>query len=122
MANNWQPLQLNLPAASVRDIASAPATISAIATHGRSFWVLDNITPLRQMDGRSGGGNVRLYTPATAIRIDNDVFLGTPLPPEEPAAKNPPEGAMIDYYLKIERPGCEGGNLRRQRASWCGAT
>ena len=97
--DNWQPLQLNLPAASVRDIAVHGDDL-VIATHGRSFWVLDNITPLRQMDGRSGGGNVRLYTPATAIRIDNDVFLGTPLPPEEPAAKNPPEGAMIDYYLK----------------------
>ncbi len=40
-----------------------------------------------------------LFSPATAMRVDNDRFLGTPLPPEEPAAKNPPNGAIVDYYL-----------------------
>ncbi len=71
-----------------------------MATHGRAFWILDNITPLRQIESQSQSANVRLYQPATAIRVDNDVFLGSPMPPEEPAAKNPPDGAVLDYYLK----------------------
>ena len=76
-----------------------------IATHGRSFWILDNITPLRQaLEARgeaAGGRGSYLYRPATAIRVDNDFFTGTPLPPEEPTAENPPDGAMIDYFLAI---------------------
>jgi photosystem II stability/assembly factor-like uncharacterized protein len=97
--DHWQPLQLNLPVSSVRDITIHGDDL-AIATHGRSFWILDNITPLRQMNSEAHNASVLLFEPATAVRIDNDVFLGSPLPPEEPAAKNPPEGAMIDYYLK----------------------
>ncbi len=97
--DHWQPLQLNLPVSSVRDITVHGDDL-AIATHGRSFWILDNITPLRQMNGEARNVSVLLFQPATAMRIDNDVFLGSPLPPEEPAAKNPPDGATIDYYLK----------------------
>ncbi len=97
--DHWQPLQLNLPVASIRDIAIHGDDL-IVATHGRAFWILDNITPLRQIESQSQSGNVRLYQPATAIRIDNDVFLGSPMPPEEPAAKNPPDGAVLDYYLK----------------------
>jgi photosystem II stability/assembly factor-like uncharacterized protein len=97
--DHWQPLQLNLPVTSVRDITIHGDDL-VIATHGRSFWILDNITPLRQMDAQARTANVLLFKPATALRIDNDVFLGSPLPPEEPAAKNPPDGAMIDYYLR----------------------
>jgi len=94
--DHWQPLQLNLPVTSVRDITIHGDDL-VIATHGRSFWILDDITPLRQMNSQTSGA--RLYKPATSVRIDNDVFLGTPLPPEEPTAKNPPDGAIIDYYL-----------------------
>ena len=97
--DHWQPLQLNLPVSSVRDL-SVHGDDLVIATHGRSFWILDNITPLRQMNAQARNASVVLFQPATAMRIDNDVFLGSPLPPEEPAAKNPPDGAMIDYYLK----------------------
>ena len=97
--DHWQPLQLNLPVSSVRDITIHGDDL-VVATHGRSFWILDNITPLRQMDAQARSANALLFQPATAMRIDNDVFLGSPLPPEEPAAKNPPDGAMIDYYLK----------------------
>jgi photosystem II stability/assembly factor-like uncharacterized protein len=93
----WQPLQLNLPVTSVRDITIHEDDL-IIATHGRSFWILDDITPLRQMSAQSVSGP-RLYKPSMAVRIDNDVFLGSPLPPEEPVAKNPPDGAIIDYYL-----------------------
>jgi hypothetical protein len=72
-----------------------------VATFGRSFWILDNITPLRQVQMLVAGKTKApwLYRPATAVRVDNDSFSGTPLPPEEPAAENPPNGAMIDYFL-----------------------
>ncbi len=93
---HWQPLQFNLPVCSVRDITIHGDDL-IIATFGRSFWILDDITPLRQMSPPPQ--NVHLYKPADAIRVDNDAFLGTPLPPDEPAAKNPPDGAIIDYYL-----------------------
>src|ERR1700741_5305562 len=71
-----------------------------VATHGRSFWILDNITPLRQIADAQEARGPWLYRPAQTIRIDNDGFAGTPLPPEEPTAENPPNGAVIDYYLK----------------------
>jgi photosystem II stability/assembly factor-like uncharacterized protein len=96
--DHWQSLQLNLPVSSVRDLAIHGDDL-VIATHGRSFWILDNITPLRQVLETKKSSGPWLYSPATAIRIDNDVFSGTPLPPEEPTAENPPNGAMIDYFL-----------------------
>jgi hypothetical protein len=88
---------LNLPTTSVRDMTIHGDDL-VIATHGRSFWILDDITLLRQISPPPAQA-ARLYKPATAIRVDNDVFLGTPLPPEEPTAKNPPDGAILDYYL-----------------------
>jgi photosystem II stability/assembly factor-like uncharacterized protein len=97
--DHWQSLQLNLPITSVRDLTIHGDDL-VIATHGRSFWILDNITPLRQaLEARKASGPW-LYRTATAVRIDNDSFSGTPLPPEEPTADNPPHGAMIDYFLQ----------------------
>jgi photosystem II stability/assembly factor-like uncharacterized protein len=97
--DHWQSLQLNLPAASVPDMVIHGDDL-VVATHGRAFWILDNITPLRQAHDAVKAADSWLYRPATAIRVDNDVFLGSPLPPEESTAKNPPNGAVIDYYLK----------------------
>ena len=94
--DHWQSLQLNLPAVSVRDLVLHGDDL-VIATHGRGFWILDNITPLRQLDA---GGEVILYKPATAIRLNPERFFGTPIPPEEPQARNPISGAVLDYYLK----------------------
>ncbi|HXY03438.1 MAG TPA: hypothetical protein VEI49_07640 [Terriglobales bacterium] len=94
----WQSLQLNLPFTSVRDLTIHGDDL-VIATHGRSFWILDNITPLRQTQDAARASGAWLFHPAVAIRIDNDSFVGTPLPPEEPTAENPPNGAMIDYFL-----------------------
>jgi photosystem II stability/assembly factor-like uncharacterized protein len=98
--DHWQSLQLNLPVSSVRDLTIHGDDL-VIGTHGRSFWILDNITPLRQaqmLDAKKAG-SPWLYRPATAVRVDNDSFPSTPLPPEEPTAENPPNGAMIDYFL-----------------------
>ena len=96
--DHWQSLQLNLPVSGVRDLTIHGDDL-VIATFGRSFWILDNITPLRQAVEAKRAGGAWLYRPATAIRVDNDSFTGTPLPPEEPTADNPPSGAMIDYFL-----------------------
>jgi photosystem II stability/assembly factor-like uncharacterized protein len=95
----WQSLQLNLPVTSVRDLTVHGDDL-IVATHGRSFWILDNITPLRHAFDAGKDNAFWLYGPAAAYRIDNDSFSGTPLPPEEPTAENPPNGAIIDYLLK----------------------
>jgi len=96
--DHWQSLQLNLPVTGVRDLAIHGDDLVA-ATFGRAFWVLDNITPLRQAVDAGKANTPWLYHPATATRVDNDAFSGTPIPPEEPLAENPPNGAMIDYFL-----------------------
>jgi len=69
-----------------------------IGTHGRAFWVLDNMSPLRE--GATDSRDTFIYNPAKAIRLNPESFSGTPFPVEEPKAKNPPDGAMIDYYFK----------------------
>lgn len=92
----WQPLQLNLPATPVRDLVVKGNDLVA-ATHGRSFWILDDISPLRELTSETSAANVHLFHPATAIRIRKNVAQDTPLPPETPAGKNPPAGAIIDY-------------------------
>ena len=96
---NWQSLNLNLPISSVRDLNINGSDLIA-ATHGRSFWVLDDIVPLRQATAVEAG-RAHFYAPPSAVRVDNDSFLGTPLPPEEPQAANPPNGAVVDYYLPV---------------------
>lgn len=98
--DHWQSLQLNLPVTGVRDLTIHGDDL-IIATFGRSFWILDNITPLRQVRTLAANGTATawLFQPATALRVDNDSFPGTPLPPEEPMAQNPPNGAMVDYFL-----------------------
>jgi photosystem II stability/assembly factor-like uncharacterized protein len=97
---HWQPLSLNLPATSVRDLTIHAGDLVA-ATLGRAFWVLDDLSPLRQIAaGELDNKSAYLFKPATAIRIRRDENRDTPLPPEEPAGQNPPAGAIIDYYLK----------------------
>jgi photosystem II stability/assembly factor-like uncharacterized protein len=103
-AGHWQPLQLNLPVVSVRDLTIHGDDL-VIATHGRGFWILDNITPLWQVDQRTADTDVVLYRPAAAVRMNPEGFFGTPLPPEEPQARNPPDGAIVDFYLKAAPAG-----------------
>jgi photosystem II stability/assembly factor-like uncharacterized protein len=93
---NWESLRLNLPASSVRDLIIKKDDL-IVATHGRGFWVLDNITPLRQLN-RNEREDL-LFKPQTALRVRANLNTDTPLPPDEPAGKNPPDGAMIDYFL-----------------------
>lgn len=102
--DNWQSLRLNMPATSIRDLVIKDDDL-VIGTHGRSFWILDDITPLRQVSAATSGGNSILYKPQAAIRVRFSMWPDTPLPPEEPAGQNPPEGAIIDYYLKTKATG-----------------
>jgi hypothetical protein len=95
----WQPLQLNLPNASVRDLVIKGNDL-VIATHGRSFWILDDISPLRELSSTVANESVHLFRPATAVRVRKNEGHDTPLPPETPVGKNPPAGAIIDYSLK----------------------
>jgi hypothetical protein len=97
--DHWQPLKQNLPAVSVRDLVIHGDDL-VIATFGRGFWILDDMTPLRQISEATAAAEALLFKPANAIRLNPDGFFGTPFPPEEPQAKNPPDGAVIDYYLK----------------------
>lgn len=97
--DRWQPLQLNLPPVSVRDIVIHDDDLIA-ATHGRSFWVLDDITALRQINDDVAKSKACLFRPADAIDMPQPGENGTPQPRDEPFAENPPYGAIINYYLK----------------------
>src|SRR5438477_5714650 len=120
---NWESLRLNLPASSVRDLIVKNNDL-IVATHGRGFWVLDNITPLRQLNsvagavdpGTHGMSNTAaindrgysenlLFKPQTALRVRANLNTDTPLPPDEPAGENPADGAMIDYFLSKDANG-----------------
>jgi photosystem II stability/assembly factor-like uncharacterized protein len=96
--DNWQPLQLNLPHTSMRDLAIHGDDL-VVGTHGRSFWILDDITPLRQMSADVAKAAAIFYQPQEAIRFRWNRNTDTPLPPDTPAGKNPPDGAIFDYYL-----------------------
>jgi photosystem II stability/assembly factor-like uncharacterized protein len=96
---HWQSLQLNLPPASMRDIAVHRDDL-IVATHGRGFWIIDNITPLRQLSNEVTRANAYLFQPAVAYLLTPGNDNGTPMPRDEPIAENPPFGAVIDYYLK----------------------
>ena len=97
--DHWQSLQRNLPPASMRDLAIHENDL-IVATHGRGFWVLDDMTALRQIDDDVAKANAHLFRPADAFNLPQSSDNGTPMPRDEPLAENPPYGAMIDYYLK----------------------
>jgi photosystem II stability/assembly factor-like uncharacterized protein len=117
--DHWQPLQANLPVTSVRDL-DVHGDDLVIATHGRAFWAIDDVAPLRQVDGEAARAAAWLFRPATAIRLRPAGFTGTPFPQDEPAAPNPPAGAYLDYVLKapakrvvLEVQDEHGGLVRR---------
>ena len=97
--DSWLSLQLNLPPVSVRDVAIHGDDLIA-ATYGRGFWVLDDITALRQASPDIASAEAFLFKPADAIQLPSNSDYGTPTQKDEPEAENPPNGAIIDYYLK----------------------
>ena len=97
--DHWQSLRLNMAASSVRDVIIKGDDLVA-ATHGRGFWILDDITPLRQLNQKVTSADAFLLKPQTAIRVRWNMNTDTPLPPDFPAGENPPDGAVIDYYLQ----------------------
>jgi hypothetical protein len=97
--DDWQPLQFNLPVTSVRDLVVHENDL-VVATFGRSFWILDDVTPLRQIDSHVAAADTWLFRPPTAIRMRPGSDQGTPVPMDESLASNPPDGAVLDYYLK----------------------
>lgn len=98
---HWQSLRLNMPATSIRDLVIKDDDL-VIGTHGRSFWILDDITPLRQLTPQEINQPVVLFKPQAATRLRWSMYPDTPLPQEEPAGQNPPEGAIINYYLSSD--------------------
>jgi hypothetical protein len=96
--DHWQSLRLNMGASSIRDLIIKDDDL-CIATHGRGFWILDNITPLRQLQASIKSAPAMLFRPQTALRVRWNTNSDTPLPFDVPAGENPPDGAMIDYYI-----------------------
>ena len=96
---HWQTLRLNLPVTSIRDLVVHGDDL-VIGTHGRSFWILDNVTPLRQATPQVANSQSHLFAPQLTYRMRRNNNTDTPLPPEIPAGQNPPDGAMFDYWIK----------------------
>jgi photosystem II stability/assembly factor-like uncharacterized protein len=93
---HWQSLRQNMPATSVRDLVVHGEDL-VIGTHGRSFWILDGIGILRALP--IAGGVAALIAPPVAYQVERSLNTDTPLPPEEAAGQNPPDGAILDYWL-----------------------
>jgi photosystem II stability/assembly factor-like uncharacterized protein len=102
--DNWQPLQLNLPVTSVRDFEFYEDDL-VVATHGRGFWVIDDMSPIRQATDAVAAADVYLFKPSEAINVQQGGDNGTPLQKDEPQAPNPPNAAYLDYYLRSPATG-----------------
>ncbi len=100
---HWEPLRLNMPATSIRDLIVKDDDLIA-ATHGRGFWILDDVTPLRQMQSESSATTL-LFKPEIATRVRWDTNTDTPIPPDEAAGQNPPDGAILNFYLTSDAAG-----------------
>ena len=96
--SHWRPLQYNLPHTSMRDLLVKDDDL-IVATHGRSFWILDDVAPLREMASQAGEKTAMLFKPADVWRVRSMEYTDTPVPPDEPTGENPPDGAIIDYDL-----------------------
>jgi len=108
--DHWNSLRLDMPAVSVRDIqvkddASCLCSDLIAGTHGRGFWILDNVPPLRQLADAQAASGAYLFKPATAVRVRPGMNDATEWPPEVPHGENPPAGGLIDYYLAADVPG-----------------
>lgn len=106
----WNSLRLDMPAISVRDIRvkdddTCLCSDLVAGTHGRGFWILDNVTPLRQMAEAQAATAAYLFKPATAVRVRPGMNNATEWTPELPHGENPPAGGLIDYYLAADVTG-----------------
>jgi photosystem II stability/assembly factor-like uncharacterized protein len=99
--DDWQPLRQNMPCTSIRDLVVKDDDL-VVGTHGRSFWILDDISPLRQLRKEVADSAAHLFAPQVATRVRWNLNTDTPLPPEEPAGQNPPDGAIFYYWLKTD--------------------
>jgi len=97
--DHWQPLSLNLPATPITDL-QVHGNDLVISTFGRGLWVLDDIAALREINSQITAADAHLFVPATAMRVRWENYQDTPYPIETPAGQNPPDGAILDYYLK----------------------
>ncbi len=119
---NWQSLRSNLAPSSIRDLVIKDDDI-VVGTHGRSFWILDDITPLRQLNEQVAKSDAHLFKPQLATRVRRSLNTDTPIPPEEPMGQNPPDGAILNYWLKADAKEVSieiqdrGGNLVRRYSS-----
>lgn len=95
--HHWQSLRMNMPASSIRDLVIHDNDL-VVGTHGRSIWILDDFSALREL-AKVSEDKPYLFQPSLATRVRDNMFADTPLPPEEPTGQNPPDGAIIDYYL-----------------------
>jgi photosystem II stability/assembly factor-like uncharacterized protein len=102
--DHWQSLRLNMPATSIRDLVIKDDDL-VIGTHGRSFWILDDITPLRQITADLAKSEAIFYKPQNPYRVRWNIYTDTPVPQEEAAGQNPPDGAIFDYFLKEKTQG-----------------
>jgi photosystem II stability/assembly factor-like uncharacterized protein len=102
--DHWQSLQLNLPNTSYRDMVVKDNDL-VVGTYGRGFWVLDDISPLRQLSASVATEPAHLFKPGDAIRVRRNINGDTPFPPEIPHALNPPPGAIVYYYLASKPKG-----------------
>ncbi|HEX7826481.1 MAG TPA: hypothetical protein VF477_16385, partial [Mycobacterium sp.] len=116
---HWQSLRNNMPATSMRDLVIKDDDL-VVGTHGRSFYILDDITPLRQIAAATVAADAHLFAPQDAWRFRWNKNTDTPLPPDEPAGANPPDGAIVNYFLKsaaksvaIEILDAQGGVVRK---------
>jgi photosystem II stability/assembly factor-like uncharacterized protein len=108
--DHWDSLRLNMPAISVRDLQVKDDTSCLCAdliagTHGRGFWILDDLSPLRQTAQARAAQGAYLFKPKTAVRVRFATNDPTPWPPELPAGENPPPGGIIDYFLPNDAAG-----------------
>ena len=112
--DHWQSLRQNLPPSSMRDLQVHDNDL-IVGTHGRSIWILDNLTPLRQIAAASRATPAYLFQPAAAYRVRWNANTDTPLPPDEPAGQNPADGAVIDYHLATAATGAVTIEIRDAR-------
>ena len=119
--DHWHSLRLDMPAVSVRDIQvkdddTCLCSDLVAGTHGRGFWILDDVTPLRQAAKAAAATEAYLFEPATAVRVRYGMNDPTEWPPELPHGENPPPGGIIDYYLAADATGAvHAGRPRRRR-------